>query len=214
MSKIAILNYGLGNIYSVLSALTELSYPARVINNYSEISNETVILLPGVGAFSDGIAGIRKCGFDDLIKNHAARERPILGICLGAQLLATVGYENGRNLGLGIFDASVEKLPQEDTKNQKLRLPNVGWSKLIPSSGVCAQQYSDLFKTNKDVYLVHSYHIKPKNEQNIIAYSSFSDHQFGAMVGVNNIVGCQFHPEKSGTYGLTLLDRVIKVITK
>ncbi len=200
---IAIVNHGLGNIRSVAGAIERLGAEAVVTNDANELTKADKLILPGVGAFGDGIGNLRALGLEDILNRLVLREsRPILGICLGFQLMAKESCEFGYHRGLGWIDAVVEKI---DT-NGRLRLPHVGWNDLFQ------RKESKLFENIPEdalFYYVHSYHVTCSDQSMIIGECDYGM-RFTAAIEKNNIFATQFHPEKSQQWGLELLRNYIK----
>ncbi len=200
---IGIVDYGMGNLLSVRNALEHLGEDVATVSVPSDLRQVDKIVLPGVGAFGDCIKNLNEKGFTSILHDLVLNEEiPILGICLGMQVMAKVGYEGGRFEGLGWFDAEVIKLhPSEKT----LRIPHVGWT------DVSYNKESPLFaglNGNPDFYFVHSYYVNCENEAEIDAWYDFS-HKVTASIRKRNIFGTQFHPEKSQEHGLKVLDNFI-----
>jgi imidazole glycerol-phosphate synthase subunit HisH len=200
---IAIVNYGLGNLRSVAGAVERLGREAVITNNGEELSKAEKLILPGVGAFGDGIKKLRSSGLEGILNQLVLEEaKPILGICLGFQLMARESCEFGHHQGLGWIDAVVEKM---DTDG-RLRLPHVGWNDLFQRRK-CA-----LFENIPEdalFYYVHSYHVRCL-DQNIIIGECDYGMRFTAAIEANNIFGTQFHPEKSQQWGLALLKNYLE----
>ena len=195
---LAIIDYGVGNLFSLQCSLKKIGVEAIVTKNPDEIKSADRIILPGVGAFGDASRKLRESGLVELITEEAKSGKPFLGICLGMQLLFEKGYEYGEHEGLGFLKGNVVAL--EGEINPNLQIPHMGWNALD------FKQDSPLFKyiNNGDfVYFVHSYYATDC-EDSVIATSEYGI-PVTAAVGKGNIFGCQFHPEKSGEVGLNIL---------
>ena len=195
---LAIIDYGVGNLFSLQCSLKKIGVEAIVTKNPDEIKRADRIILPGVGAFGDASRKLRESGLVELITEEAKSGKPFLGICLGMQLLFEKGYEYGEHEGLGFLKGKVVAL--EGEINPNLQIPHMGWNALD------FKQDSPLFKyiNNGDfVYFVHSYYATDC-EDSVIATSEYGI-PVTAAVGKGNIFGCQFHPEKSGEVGLNIL---------
>ena len=195
---IAIIDYGVGNLFSLTSSFRKIGAEITVTSNPLTIAAADKIVLPGVGAFSDAIEKLRISGLDVLLKKLACEGRPILGICLGMQMLFEKSYEYGEHEGLGLLKGEV--IPMEGTIPSNLKIPHIGWNALH------FQKQSPLFryiKENDCVYFVHSYYASGC-EDSLIATAEYGK-ELTAAVAKGNIMGCQFHPEKSGEVGLKIL---------
>lgn len=204
MKYCAIIDYGMGNLASVKSACEEIGVTAKIIRRPEELGGADLIILPGVGAFADGIAHLRDNGWIEALKKRVLTERaPMLGICLGMQLLADSGEEGGRHTGLGFIPGSVVRLiPQ----NREERVPHIGWNEINPTGTACP-----LFKGidgGTDVYFVHSYHFQPGDPAHTASLTPYAG-GFVSAVTRENIHGVQFHPEKSAAAGLQILRNFI-----
>lgn len=201
---IAVINYGMGNLASVVSAVEKTGFEAVVTNNISDLERADKLILPGVGAFGDAIKNLILLSLvGPLTRMVMEQGKPILGVCLGAQLLAGESYEFGHHKGLGWIKASVVKL---ETNGTGLRLPHVGWNDLrrikesILFDGV---QEEALF------YYTHSFHIKPESRDIVIGTCEYGV-EFAAAFQQANIYATQFHPEKSQLCGLKLLKNFLE----
>ena len=192
---IAIIDYGAGNLMSVSKALEKLGFDSIITASKEEINKCDAMVLPGVGAFSDAIDNIRKDGLDICIKENVEKGKYLIGICLGMQLLFDKSYEDGEFEGLGLIKGEIVKF--DDTN----KVPHMGWNKLIRN------REDDIAKGITDdeyVYFVHSYYAKPENQDDVVLYTEYGVDVPG-VVRKGNVIGMQFHPEKSGTTGLKLL---------
>ncbi len=195
---IAIVDYGCGNLFSISSSVKALGIDTIVTGNSEEIKKADRIILPGVGAFEDAIKKLRDSGLADVIIEEAKSGKPILGICLGMQLLFDKSYEYGEHEGLGLIKGEI--CPFEGDIKESLKIPHMGWNKLI------FKRNNPIFKYISDgdyMYFVHSFYGKNCKEA-LLAVSEY-DVEVPAVVNSNNIYGMQFHPEKSGEKGLKLL---------
>ncbi len=194
---IAIVDYGVGNLFSLKSSLDMIGAKAFVTGDAEEIKKADKIILPGVGAFGDAVKKLRETGLFDVIKGEAAKGKPIMGICLGMQLLFEKSYEYGEHEGLGLIKGEIR--PIADVIPKGLKVPHIGWNALEFT------KESKLFKYINDgdfVYFVHSYY--GAECDSVIAVSDYGA-PLTAAVEKGNVSGCQFHPEKSGEVGLKIL---------
>ena len=193
---IAILNAGLGNIKSVKNSLNYLSVPNEIVSDLSSFETKfTKLILPGVGSFKTAMTESKIGKFYNKIMDIKSKKFPILGICLGSQILCTLGLEDGKTKGFGFIDGSVDKI---DTN---LRLPHIGWNNVsIKKNHLILNN----IKNNFAAYFVHSYSMKILNENQVYATTSYEE-TFPSIVINENIIGMQFHPEKSQKNGLLLL---------
>ncbi|MDP4099485.1 imidazole glycerol phosphate synthase subunit HisH [Paenibacillus sp. P96] len=194
---IAIVDYGRGNLHSVSKAVERLGYEALVTSDEREIRSADGVILPGVGAFGDAMEHLRRGGLDHVVKDAAAAGQPLLGVCLGMQLLFTIGEEYGEHEGLDILQGAVVRFPSA----AGLKVPHMGWNRLFFS-----QEDHPLFAGLEEghVYFVHSYHAKTEQASDLLAVTDYGG-PVTAIVGRGPVFGMQFHPEKSGQLGMKLL---------
>ena len=196
---VAIIDYGVGNLFSLQCSLKKIGVEAVVTSDADVIKNADRIILPGVGAFGDAAKKLRSSGLVDLITEEAKNGKPFLGICLGMQLLFEKGFEYGEHEGLGFLKGNV--IPLENKIPENLNIPHMGWNALDFKG-----EKSPIFKYINDgdfVYFVHSFYATDCDDS-VIATSEYGI-PVTAAVGKGNIFGCQFHPEKSGEVGLSIL---------
>ena len=195
---IAIIDYGVGNLFSLKSSFGAIGEAAEVTGDADKIRAADKLILPGVGAFEDAAKKLRESGLDEVIKEQTAKGVPLMGICLGMQMLFEKSYEYGEHEGLGLIKGSV--VPMKGVIPDGLKIPHIGWNALKK------QGDSPIFKYIEDgecVYFVHSYY-GVTDEKNIIAKAEYGAY-LTAAVADGNVFGCQFHPEKSGETGLKIL---------
>ena len=195
---IAVIDYGVGNLFSLLGSLKALGLDACVTANADEIRAADRIILPGVGAFGDAIARLDATGLVPLLREEAESGKPLLGICLGMQLLFDVSYEYGEHRGLGLIPGRVVPLPRELVPNGKV--PHMGWNSLAFPHPCPLFRY---INEGEHVYYVHSYYAT-ECEEFTVATSDYGVAVTGA-VARGSVFGTQFHPEKSGAAGLAIL---------
>lgn len=199
MLPVAIIDYGMGNLDSVARAIEECHREPLVTNNPDDLEKVSHIILPGVGSFKDGMHNIRELGLASVLRHQAFNNHiPFLGICLGMQLLATMGFEGGRIEGLDFIPGEVKRL-QPVTEAD--RIPHICWNEVI------IEKDSSLFdgiRLGGDFYFVHSYHFIPGKQEFVVARTPYCG-DFVSVISSENIFGVQFHPEKSMRVGLMLL---------
>ena len=200
---IAIIDYGVGNLFSLSSSFKAIGADTMITGDIDEIKKADKLILPGVGAFGDAAKKLTETGLDIIIKEQAAKGIPLLGICLGMQLLFEESHEYGCHKGLGLIKGQV--VPMEGTIPGHLKIPHIGWNALHFVTNNKGQK-NPLFhyiNDNDCVYFVHSYYAKNCDEA-LIATTEYGK-ELTAAVASGNIFGCQFHPEKSGNVGLNIL---------
>ena len=197
--KIAIVNYGMGNLGSVRRAFEDIGAEVYLANHPAAIYDADRIVLPGVGAFSEGMERLTDTSWASVLYELVIQQgKPLLGICLGMQMLATTGYEGGETKGLGFIPGRVQRL---NTIGCKLRIPHVGWNEIkYLENDVLFERITD----SSDFYFVHSYAFIPENQEHLTAITSY-DCDVAAVIRNGNVFGCQFHPEKSSKAGRQLL---------
>lgn len=197
---IAIIDYGMGNKYSVFNALNYLGIDCLITNKKEEIEKCDRIILPGVGAFGAAMETLENSGLKQVLDDEVLKKaKPFLGICLGMQLVAEYGHEKGYYKGLGWIKGEVVKL---ETDGSNLKIPHVGWNDIIIKKNV---PLLEGIKKEKAFYFVHSYVFKSEDENEIVAVCNYGQN-FTAIVWKDNIFATQFHPEKSQKNGLIVLE--------
>ncbi len=206
--QVTVIDYGIGNLLNVVRALEHCGASARVVDSASQVSElPDRLVLPGVGAFADGMAELRARGFDDLVRRHAGSGRPFLGICVGAQMLFDVGEEFGETEGLGLIPGRVQPVPALAADGRPHRIPHIGWSPLQRPPARSDWQDTPLARVEpgEPVYFVHSFAPVPTHEEHRLADTFYDGVRVCAAVARDNIFGCQFHPERSAHSGLGIL---------
>jgi glutamine amidotransferase len=203
---VLIVNYGMGNLRSVVNAFSVLECTATISDDPRDAAAAESFVLPGVGAFGDGMENLRSAGWIEALDCEVRKNRkPILGLCLGMQLLATKGTEHGVHQGLNWIPGIVEKLPPGEAN---LRIPHIGWNdvKVTKSDGL----YAGL-TVSPTFYFVHSYVLRPNDPEIVSGVCEYGG-EFAASVEMGNIYATQFHPEKSQGAGLQVLRRFVEIV--
>jgi imidazole glycerol-phosphate synthase subunit HisH len=201
---VAVVNTGLCNLGSMRRALTNLGVGAVLANTPADLSGCERIILPGVGSFGAGMAALNESGFTSALKAAAAAKIPILGVCLGMQLLADSGYEGGLINGLGLIGGEVRRLDPVDSKE---KLPHVGWNEVVhDGSSTLLHGVS----SGADFYFVHRYHFVPSSDAFAVAHTPYCG-GFVSVIQDDQLFGTQFHPEKSQKAGSTILRNFINI---
>jgi glutamine amidotransferase len=208
MTLIAVIDYGLGNISSIRSALEKSGSDVILTNNKKEIMECDGVVLPGVGAFPHGMARLRMLGLDSIILSFAKTDKPLLGICLGMQLFFESSSEFEQTTGLGLIKGTVNQLELKDKLYQKL--PHVSWNEIqegINWNGTILEGIQD----REDLYFVHGFYAKPESEDTVLSTTTYSQFQYCSTVKYGNIYGCQYHPEKSAVAGLRIMRNFVNL---
>lgn len=214
MSKIVVIDYGMGNTLSVCRALEHVGANEVILSDKIEdLESADALVLPGVGAFGDGMAELHKRNLVETIQNEVDDGTPLLGICLGAQMLVDSSDEFGNHNGLGLIAGKVKAVPDLDYYGEDLKIPHMGWANL---KNIRIGKFDNPLLTHIEpesaVYFVHSFQIQTDDVDDLTATCQYGGNQLTAMISHDNIYGCQFHPEKSGPIGLTILQDFVELV--
>ncbi len=198
---IALIDYGMGNLHSVAKALERVGGRVRLVRTPEELTGCARIVMPGVGAFRDCMAALRVTGLDVALSERLDAGTPFLGICLGMQALMTRSFEFGKHRGLNRIAGDVVPFP-EDFPARGCKIPHMGWN---DAEATVAHPVLEPL-AGRQVYYVHSFYCAPENKANTLAVCEYGDVRFAAAIGCDNMIGVQFHPEKSQQAGLALLE--------
>jgi len=204
--RITIVDYGLGNIFNILRAVEYLGYKACFSSKYNDIINSDFLILPGVGAFEDGMIALKEKGLVEIIQEYVNQNKPLLGVCLGMQLLMSTSEEFGRHEGLNLINGEVVHFPKAKRKGMFYKIPHIGWNKIqlnsINRKNNSREMVLREINHNSFYYFTHSFIVQPNSHENCVALSNYGGIEFCSVINKGKIWGCQFHPELSGVDGL------------
>jgi imidazole glycerol-phosphate synthase subunit HisH len=209
MSEVTVIDYGVGNLLSVQRGLEHCGAKVILTTDPKQILAASHVVLPGVGAFGNAMQALERLGLVAVIRELAQLNTPLLGICLGMQLLLEESEEFGVTAGLGLIPGRVLPVPAKTILGEMQKIPHIGWNALQPVNTEIGWQKT-LLQDNRpgeSTYFVHSFMAAPTDPSHRIADCLYGGHKIAAMIGRNQITGCQFHPEKSGEVGLKILRR-------
>lgn len=207
MKKVSIIDYGMSNLLSICRAFEHIGASVEVINKPEQIKDADYLVLPGVGAFPDGMKELRTRNLVEPVKQYVESGKSMLGVCLGMQMLLGKSYEHQETEGLGIIPGEVLALPKDIPG---FKVPNINWHSIESKQGNWNGSILGDTANGTCFYFVHSYYAKPEHETQILASTNFGSLNFTCAVKKDNVTGTQFHPEKSGEEGLKLLENFIK----
>jgi glutamine amidotransferase len=210
--SVTIVDYGVGNLRSVTRAFEQIGAKPIVTSNATIIQKSERLVLPGVGAFGHCMQELEKRNLTELLKNFAGSAKPFLGICVGMQIMLTVGEEFGEHQGLNLIAGRVKSIPPIGKNGKKHILPSIGWQALHkPPNTNWQGTILENMKESEQMYFVHSFAAYPDNQQNLLAVYDYETLQIPAAIIKDNIVGVQFHPEKSASAGLKIVEQFLRL---
>ena len=211
MSTVVVVDYGMGNIKSVQRGLEQAGALVILSSNPDEIAQADRVVLPGVGAFEDGMNGLIQEELDQALHHFSGKGNPLMGICLGMQMLLTSSQEFGSHQGLGLIPGKVQTIPHSENGVLKRKIPHIGWSALKKSADSDGWNNTVLqdIKEGEFFYFVHSFMAVPGQQAHQLAYCIDEGLAVTAAIRKDNVTGLQFHPEKSGPAGLQILNRFV-----
>ena len=203
--KIVIIDYQLGNLFSVNQSLINIGLDPTISSDPKDIYEADAIVLPGVGAFGDAMKNLRDLKLVDPIRDFVKTGKPLLGICLGLQLLFTKSEEFGSSEGLSFINGRVRKFKSTDRENVLVRVPQIAWNTIeLPSTKSWENTPLHNIKEGADMYFVHSYYVEPDDKAMVLTETVYGDQVYTSSILHDNIFACQFHPEKSAGEGLKI----------
>ncbi len=214
--KVTVIDYGLSNLRSVQNAFAHCGAETLLTSSAADVRAAEALVLPGVGAFRDGMAGLERLGLVEVIRQKAAEGTPLLGICLGMQMLFDESEEFGTCPGLGLIPGRVVRIPDTDLQGNPQKVPHIDWDPLFPAGGRTDFAGTVLEKVapGQECYFIHSYEAKPADEADRLADTRYGGRDVCAVAAHGSVVGCQFHPEKSGPVGLSIISQFLNICQK
>lgn len=209
---VAIIDYQMSNLHSVQSACSYVGLTSKITHNVDEIMNAKIAILPGVGAFGEAMVQLKSSNLDQCILKFIETGKPFFGICLGFQLLFEKSEEFGNYDGLGLIKGHVKKFNYSFSNKQKYPVPQIGWNKIKSKNLLWSDTILENNKNGDFMYFVHSYYVVPDNKNIILSSTTYGEQNYCSSIKYNNIFATQFHPEKSGTKGLTIYKHLKKII--
>lgn len=213
MKKVGIIDYKLGNLFSVIQACNIVGMNTVMCETAEDLKNLDAYILPGVGSFREAMANLNSSGIGSALKEQIKHGKPVFGICLGLQLLFDSSEEFGSTAGLGILTGEVKKFTQNTSKIDKIRIPNIGWNSLeFPKiKKIDIQNPLNEILEKDYLYFVHSYYVQTSQNECVLSLTKYGGLKYVSSVQLNNIFATQFHPEKSGEKGLSIYRNWAKI---
>ncbi len=205
--KVAIVDYGMGNLFSVKQACAHAGLDGFITSSRQDVLDADAVILPGIGAFADAMATLRQLDLVTAIQQVAESEKPLVGICLGMQLLMSESFEFGRHTGLGIIPGQVLRFENSTESSIPIKVPQVCWNRIYRTETENDPWQDSLLQglpNGVHMYFVHSFYVKPEDSAVSIATTRYGNNEFCSALRANNIFACQCHPERSGPHGLSV----------
>jgi glutamine amidotransferase len=210
--KVIILDYQLGNLFSVKQACDKVGLHAVISSEKKDVAEADGVILPGVGAFAEAMSNLHKLDLVEPLKNFVASKKPLFGVCLGQQLLFTESEEFGSSKGLDFIPGVIKKFPSFKGSNNLIKVPQIGWNHIYKKTQAWENTPLTSVKENSYVYFVHSYYVEPSDQKNILTLTNYAGIEYcSAVTKEPNIFATQFHPEKSGRLGLGIYENWGKI---
>ena len=213
---VAIVDYGLGNLFSVKQACAFVGLNSIITNSRKDILDADAVILPGVGAYGNAMLTLHRLDLVNVLRDIAETPTPLVGICLGLQLLMTESYEFGRHNGLGIIEGTVVEFDAPKEKGRILKVPQIGWNRIFPPANGLRWHGTPLdgIDEGEYMYFVHSYIVQPQDNNVILSTSPYGHIEFCSSIQRGNVFACQFHPERSGPNGLQVYNNLANRLKK
>ena len=211
--KVVIIDYQLGNLFSVKQACEHLGYAAHISSDPDELQHADYAILPGVGAFNDAMENLKELGLAEGINSYIQTGKPFMGVCLGLQLLLTESEEFGQTKGLNIIPGSVKRFEAQQSEENTLKVPQIQWN-TITSGKPWTDTPLQSCKDGDYMYFVHSFYAQPEDKSHVLSYTTYGTRTYCSSVLKDNVFATQFHPEKSGLYGVNIYQQWFNLNSK
>ena len=210
--KVSIIDYGLGNLFSVKQACETVGLKALITSSPKDVLNSDMVILPGVGAYCIAMNNLEKAQLIPALKEFVATGKPFVGICLGMQLMLTESVEFGQHKGLNLIPGKTRKFESKSIDDEYFAVPQIQWNKLKMSNNINKNHFFNFLNNGDYMYFVHSYFCVPEDKSTIIMTTSYAGEEYPSIIQYNNCIGIQFHPEKSGLDGIKIYEKLKQLI--
>lgn len=210
--KVSIIDYGLGNLFSVKQACETVGLDALITASPEDILTSDMLILPGVGAYSIAMENLEKAQLIPALKAFVATGKPFVGICLGMQLMLTESVEFGQHKGLNLIPGRTKKFEAKSIDNESFAVPQIQWNQLNKSKNVDKNHFFNFLNDGDYMYFVHSYYCVPEVKSTIVTTTSYAGEEYPSIIQYKNCIGIQFHPEKSGLNGINIYEKLKQLI--
>ncbi len=212
-AKVVIIDCGMGNLFSVRQTLLHVGADAEVTRDPQTVNGAAGIVLPGVGAFGDAMEQLRKTRLDVALRERAVAGTPIMGICLGMQLLMDSSEEFGEHVGLGLVPGCVVRLPEGMIAGRATKIPQIGWNRICFRNGAAADPMFQGVATERFYYFVHTFYVRPDDPTVVLTKTSYGGFEYCSALRSGSVFGCQFHPERSAEQGLSIYRNFVEQLS-
>ena len=210
--KVSIIDYGLGNLFSVKQACETVGLDALITASPEDILTSDMLILPGVGAYSIAMENLEKAQLIPALKAFVATGKPFVGICLGMQLMLTESVEFGQHKGLNLIPGRTKKFEAKSIDNESFAVPQIQWNQLNKSKNVDKNHFFNFLNDGDYMYFVHSYYCVPEVKSTIVTTTSYAGEEYPSIIQYKNCIGIQFHPEKSGLNGINIYEKLKQLL--
>lgn len=210
--KVSIIDYGLGNLFSVRQACKTVGLDAFITADPDDILSSDMVILPGVGAYGKAMKNLKKAQIIPSLGEFVKTGKPFIGICLGMQLMLTESLEFGHNFGLNFIPGKTKKFKSISIDEENFKVPQIQWNQLKKSSSINKEHFFSFLNDGVYMYFIHSFYCVPNDHNIVVATTNYAGIDYPSIIQHNNCIGIQFHPEKSGQKGLEIYSKFLKII--